>query len=346
MATKSASRQQRPTKALTKTRQPIVPTKPGAGNLDLAEYPEIAVLEHNFALLEYAFSKMEPGVDYGVEIGIKKPFLHIPGTERLQQMFNLILELEDTDYSEPSRDFYRHKVIAKAFRMDRQTGEQIYLGMGIGLASSRESKYRYRWMKAEELPSQMKAGMMTTYTFKDGGTKDTVDIQKWIDTYGVGSAKMTKFGSRYRVDNPEVADLDNTVAKQAAKRARADAVQNVTGAHRMFARAEDAENVGVDATVASRYEEQAADVGLPVDELGDSMGKTQAEPARKDTGNACLKHPGKEFKNYPTKVGGIVWAHKAGTGPDNKTIWCIKDDVKKEIATKGTSTGTTNRPGA
>jgi hypothetical protein len=353
------------TRALAKVRQPVVPTKQGADNLDQADFPEIAVLERNFALLEYAFSKMEPGVDYGTVPGITKPFLKIPGTERLQQMFSLRLKVEDVDTSDPSIDFYRHKMFVRAYRLHPETGEEIYLGMGVGICSSRESKYRSRWMKSEELPSQMKAGMMSIYTFKDGGTKEIVDLQKWIDTYGVGSAKMTKFGPRYRVDNPDLADLDNTVAKQAEKRGRADVVQNVTGAHRMFARAEDVEQVGGDATIASKYEEQASEAEPPVEDLEDYYSeikvvstpttapavKTAAPaPSRKDTGgepapaptplsaptmqksqqHLCPKHPGQEFKQYPTRAGGTVMAHKIGVGADGKPIWCFEDEVLKE----------------
>jgi len=351
-------------RALTKTKpQPVIPTR--STGLNVAEEPHVMKLQHNLALLEECFKLMEPGVDYGTVPGIKKPFLKIPGTERLQQMFNLRIDLEDIDSSDPQNDFFRHKIFARAYQVEPETGEQVYLGMGVGICSSKESKYRFRWAKAEEIPTQMKSGMTGYYSGKDGAQKETIDSQKWIDLYGSGTAKMTQYGARFRINNADIADLDNTIIKQAAKRARADVVQNVTGAHRMFARAEEAEDAGVDSIAASRYEEQAADseaviedpreypreVLKPTSPSANSDAKkesptttptdTGSEPApsptplsaptsQKEEEVMCPNHPGQKFIKYPTKGGGTTYAHKIGTDPNGKPVWCFRDQVMKQ----------------
>jgi len=130
----------------------------------------------------------------------------------------------------------------------------------------------------------------------------------------------------------------------------------------MFARAEDAESAGVDSTVASRYEDQASESEPPIDELENYSAPTTVRPPapttkiatptppRADTGgepapapaplsspttqkpqeHLCPKHPGQEFRKYPTKAGGTVWAHKIGIGQGGKPTWCFEGEVLKE----------------
>lgn len=273
-------------RALT-TRQPQKQTKlithvdKGA---DLSDFPGLQQTQRNLQALEQAFSLMEPGTDYGRVPGIDKPFLYKAGAERLCQVFGLILEQEDIDDSRPEEDFYRHKVVVKVYKIEKETGQQYYVGMGTGSCSSRESKYRYRWFKENELPSEMKIGLMKTIGIKDENgkinTRDVIDIQKYIDTYGIGTAKMSKFGAKFRVDNPDMADVDNTILKMAAKRARADAVQTVTGADRIFSRGEEIE----DATVAQSIEDASVDGAVAVEDIdieAEVTEKPKAQPAQK-----------------------------------------------------------------
>ena len=315
----------------TVPKQQRVVTRPT--EIDLEKFPNLMNLEQNLKLLEYAFSKMEPGVDYGTVPGITKPFLKIPGTERLQQVFGLRLELEDTDLSAPEQDYFRHKIIAKAFYTDKETGEMVYLGMGVGTCSTRESKYRYRWLSPKEIPTQLKAGMTVTLTnHKTNELYETIDMQKWVDANGAGSAKMSKFGLRCRFPNEDTADLDNTVIKQAAKRARADVVQNVTGAHRMFARTEDVEAVGLDAVVAAEVVEEALEPELYF-EGPSPVAKSKPTPATPPpvdpSKRLCPIHPGSFHIKVPTKDGGVVWAHKleGQFSESGRPKWCIEDQA-------------------
>lgn len=344
--------QQRPaSKALARTdAQPVIATR--SVKIDLTDHPHLAQMERNLALLEYAFSKMEAGVDYGTVPGVTKPFLKISGTERLQQMFNLRIKLEDKDVSNPESDYYRHTLYAYAYAINPTTGEETYLGMGLGVCSSKETKYRYRWVKASELPTSMKVGMLSEYADKEGVIRESVDIQKWIDTYGLGSAKMTQYGARFRVENMDLADVDNTVAKQAAKRARADVVQNVTGAHRMFTREEEVVTATGDAILAAKLEDQAADEEPPIEMFEETVDpvkpKPVAAPVKKSNNGSeiapapaplsrpaqtetaqrkCPIHPGAVFKEYETTGKTKVWAHSLGKNADGKTIWCLEKDA-------------------
>jgi hypothetical protein len=253
-------------------------------NIDLKKFPQLEQLHHDLELMELAFSEMKPGVDYGTFEGIDKPMLYKPGFERLALIFNLHIKFEDEDDSNPQMDFYRHKVTSRAYRYDPQTGQEFEVGMGLGTCSSKESKYRYRWAKAEQIPSNMKAGMAKTIKNKKTGEMyEVVDVQHWIDAYGFGSAKMTKFGARFRMDNPDVADIDNTVASQAKKRSYCDCIKTVTGADRKFADAGDVLNDPVKAQQVADgvVEGEVVEDIVDPEDVTEAPVQAKAEPVKK-----------------------------------------------------------------
>jgi len=89
-----------------------------------------------------------------------------------------------------------HREFDVTCSMFSATGE--LLGQGVGSASTMEVKYRYRW---------------------EGGTWD--------------ERAKKKVGGK-RVENPDIADVYNTVLKIAKKRAHIDATLTVTGAADLF----------------------------------------------------------------------------------------------------------------
>lgn len=81
---------------------------------------------------------------------------------------------------------------------------------GLGTATTKEVKYAYRWVRLPEVPA--------------GIDRDTLPVRERRDGVKV-----------YRVDNPDIGDLYNTIWKMAAKRAEGDAVLKLPGCSELFA---------------------------------------------------------------------------------------------------------------
>ena len=147
---------------------------------------------------------LEEEVDYGQLPGTPAPGLWDPGASKIEAAFNVypkynILHSEETD-----------GVISKTIEstlISRSTGNVF--STGIGAASTKETKYRYRWMSKDDAVRVL------------GFPEEALDKMK--RKTGAGG------GVLYRVENPEHGELVNTITKMAAKRADVDAVQNLPG---------------------------------------------------------------------------------------------------------------------
>lgn len=302
-------------RGLTTTKKQM-PVPTDVSNIDESKYPEIRKIREDMELLELCINLMVPGIDYGTEKGIDKPFLHKPGTERLAKIFQIYPEFEDIDESLPLEDFYRHKFICRAYRVDSQTGEKLYAGMGAGSCSSRESKYRYRWFYEKALPTEMKRGMTVIITGKDNKEREVIDMQKWVDAHGVGSARMTDYGVQVRLENPDIADIDNTVLSQAKKRSFADCIKTVTGADRKFITPAD---VIQDPTLAQEVEDSINDGEAPVIPVdADIENEPKAQPAQKSKPTTSEQTEKGKFYNQVKKLlDELGWEWK---GPEFKKV--------------------------
>jgi hypothetical protein len=197
-------------------------------------------------------------VDFGKIPGTDKNVLLKPGAERLCSAFKLsphfevVSQVEDFD---KGFFFYRYSCAL----IHRETGE-VY-GRGIGSCNSQENKYGWRWVSAP--PSHLDASTLVTragalrepkfaidkgetggkygkpaeywQAFRDAlanGTARRVDGQKTkdgrpLEVYEIG-------GLEYRVPNPDVFDLVNTIDKMAQKRALIAATLIATNASEFF----------------------------------------------------------------------------------------------------------------
>ena len=87
----------------------------------------------------------------------------------------------------------------------------LVVSSGIGGASSHEVKYAYRWVPRVEVPLG-------------------------IDVEGLPRRQRKSDGAAlYRIDNPDIGDLYNTLWKMAAKRCRGDGVMHLPGCSEIFA---------------------------------------------------------------------------------------------------------------
>ena len=198
---------------------------------------------------------LKPGHDFGVIPGTDKPTLLKPGAEKLCTFFGLVpqyiaesvAEDRGTDGSEP---LFAYRLKCQLWRCDQFAGE------GLGYASSRESKYRYRWVEED---TARKLGHDPAKLVSRDGRKRVFEFdfaiekaettgqygkpeshwQSFRDAIAEGRAKRvqrdTRNGKRdgweielgqvqYRIFNPDIEDVINTVLKMAMKRSLIAAV--------------------------------------------------------------------------------------------------------------------------
>lgn len=178
------------------------------------------------ALMAGAMVKDE---DYGVIPGTKgKPTLLKPGAEKLCVLFRLSTKIETT-----MRDLGRgHREYETKVTLARRDQEGDFFGEGIGIASTMESKYR--WRNAQRVcPDCGKAAIIkgkeeygggwVCFKKKDGCGAKFHDGDQAIEGQEAG-----------KVENPDIADVWNTVMKMSKKRAFIDAVLTATGVSQIF----------------------------------------------------------------------------------------------------------------
>lgn len=173
---------------------------------------------------------MKEGIDYGKLPGTERPTLLQPGADKLCNLFGLVIHYEFLEKTEDwngerhgGEPFFYYQVAAKVYR-----GEFL-IGEGVGSCSSRESKYRWRKME-RTCPMCGKANIRKS---RDGGW------YCWRRTEGCGSVfnegdQAIEGQEVGRKQNPDVADVVNTVLKMAYKRTKISGTINATSASEFF----------------------------------------------------------------------------------------------------------------
>lgn len=187
------------------------------------------------AIQEAMQQVMKDGVHYGKVPGCgDKPALLKPGAEKIGLMFRLLASFEHTREDLPGG----HREYTLICTLRDPSGRVV--GQGVGSASTMESKHRYR-------NSQKKCPNC-------GGEF----IIKGKEEYGGGwlcHAKRGGCGTKFqdgdkqieaqtaaKIENPDIADLYNTVLKMAKKRSHVDAILTATAASDCFT--QDIEDMG------------------------------------------------------------------------------------------------------
>jgi len=147
------------------------------------------------------------GKDYGTIPGTKKPTLYKAGAEKivvlgkLRSTFDVLDETKDWQ-----NEFFQFEI-----RWNLWIGENIIV-QGVGLCSSKEDKYRYRWLPEKKLPTNVK--------------KENLPCKELNGKYGKYKV--------YRVENEDVCSIANTILKMAKKRALVDAALLVGSLSELF----------------------------------------------------------------------------------------------------------------
>lgn len=194
---------------------------------------------------------LKKGHDFGEVPGTSKPTLLKPGGEKICMLFGLNPEYEFLKTTEDyDKEFFSYNIRCTLFR----NGQPV--AQGVGSCNSKEKKYRF--INVDEIPENF-VGQSEQFTDKYGRTK-------------------------YKINNPDICSLVNTILKMAKKRAFIDAVLQVASLSEVFT--QDIEDMGdfiqqeQDATLTI---EQAKNLKLS---FGKYKGTTLIELVHKD-GNYC-----------------------------------------------------------
>jgi len=223
-------------------------------------------LARRAAIVEFTRKIMVRDQDFGEIPGTSKPTLLKPGAEKLCNFFGLepeftpvVDEIDWTGAQHGGEIFCYVRYRCRLLRQGRIPG------VGEGSCNSWESRYRYRWVSTEYIPEDLDR----TRLLKRGGRRTLCEFEFAIDraettgAYGkpaeywqkfkeaitAGVARRVERDTRqgkapawemdadmtlYRIPNPDVADLVNTIQKMAQKRALVAATLIATSASEFF----------------------------------------------------------------------------------------------------------------
>jgi hypothetical protein len=218
------------------------------------------------AIVEFTRRIMVKDQDFGEIPGTHKPTLLKPGAEKLCNFFGLEPEftpiVEDVDWTGAQ---HVGEVFCYARYRCRLLREGRVVGAGEGSCNSWESKYRYRWVAEDQVPEHLdrtrllKREVRRTLSEFDFAIeraettgnygKPAEHWQRFREAIRAGTARSVEKPTRrgnavaweidmdsalYRIPNPDVADVVNTIQKMAQKRALVAATLIATSASEFF----------------------------------------------------------------------------------------------------------------
>lgn len=174
--------------------------------------------EQRALLGAYVKQEMKEGTDFGKIPGTEKPTLLKPGAEKLISLFHCSPEftmVHEQCVSDFDRPFFKY-----TFRCVIRGPGGAVLAEGYGSANSREARYRWRTANRKCVTCGKDAIIQGKAEFGGGWVcfkKKNGCGQK----YGIDDPAITTQPAG-RVENEDIADLDNTILKMAKKRAQVD----------------------------------------------------------------------------------------------------------------------------
>jgi len=198
-------------------------------------------------------NELKDGHDYGTIPGCgDKPTLLKPGAEKIAKLLNCFDDYEIVSREENwDKPFFRYLIRCTLIEM--VSGTKV--SSGLGEANSYETKYRFRWVREDQIPMGLDKGSLKSR----GGVQSVFEFDFAIEKRETGGKygkpsdywdrfdkavqdgssrrvmKKTKSGKEYpgheidvdttlyQVPNPEIFDQVNTLLKMAKKRALVDA---------------------------------------------------------------------------------------------------------------------------
>lgn len=300
---------------------------------------------------------LKPGEDYGKVPNVSKPFLHLPGAEKLEKFYGYAVRQEaervlgDGITSPP---FGYH--VRSYIHLGDLDGPVI--DQGYGEANVWEEKYRYRFAKAvcpkcgrEGLIRGKPDGKLAGKWWcpgREGGCNSTFEPNA---TNPDGSLLVTPPG---KVENTDLWGLGETVLLMASKRSFVHGIRRATGTSGYFTQDEDSPSVQQQASDAAPEGAgpvvETATIGVPVAPGGKVDTVTQVQLDRlfalakeKGIGGAKIAELlGRLFglDVEPTgaattaavrgltghQIGGLIWAIETGEVPVPTAASVERDD--------------------
>lgn len=187
---------------------------PGPRQLTRIDEETVRVTLHNMGMLARLVREhMREGVHYRRFGAETRPALMDAGAALIRSVCRVVPRHRILSCDrEPDTGHVRYVVEAVLVRpIVTEAGEWVELPVASGVAScsSREVKYAYRWVRARDMPPDLDRSSLPR---RERGRE-----------------------LLYRVPNPDVADLDNTILKMACKRAEVDATLQLPGVSEIFA---------------------------------------------------------------------------------------------------------------
>jgi len=228
---------------------------------------------------EFVESIMTEGSDYGMIPGTEKKTLLKPGAEKLTSFFGLTTKIIGQEVVEDwdGKDHGGESFFYYLYRLGLYHGERL-IAEAEGSANSRENRYRWRWVREDEIPSHLdKKGLAVRggktremgFAVDKGETagkwgKPEAYWQKFRDAIAGGSAQRVKIETskgiydgweiedyQYRVPNEDIFSLVNTIQKIAYKRAFVAVTLVATNASDYFS--QDLEDLAEDGVIDATF---------------------------------------------------------------------------------------------
>ena len=178
--------------------------------IETVDIDNISTTMNKIAQMQAVVQKtLKQGHDFGEVPGTSKPTLLKPGGEKICMLFGLNPEYEFLQTTEDyDKEFFSYNIRCTLFR----NGQPV--AQGVGSCNSKEKKYRY------------------------------INVDTIPDNYMGASESFTdKYGRiKYKINNPDICSLVNTILKMAKKRAFIDAVLQVASLSEVFT--QDLEDMG------------------------------------------------------------------------------------------------------
>lgn len=168
--------------------------------------PAMNAVERYGELYSTAKKLLKEGIDrdYAKIPGTQKKTLLQAGAQKLNAAYGIYPEYEvlPSSIRDHETPFYHFDVLCRLYH------QGVQLGSGIGSANSKESRYRYRWVKAEDIKNSPEFEHLNIKNLKK---------------------RTNKWGTQFRVENDDIHDLVNTIVKIAKKRSYVDATLSTLG---------------------------------------------------------------------------------------------------------------------
>lgn len=219
--------------------------------IDGMDMQQVTTTMTNIAKFQAIIQKqLKSGHDYDIIPGTQKPTLLKPGAEKTLMLLGLTSEYDVLEKVEDyDKGVFAYTVKCTLSRNGHKVTE------GLGSCNSKEDKYRYRWVKAEEIPHGM-------------------DIESL-------KSRTTKYGNvQYRIDNDEIYSQVNTLLKMAKKRAQIDATLTVAALSEVFTQdLEDMRQFVQQEEIENMKPDEVGNIKIT---FGKHKGKTLGEIAKED----------------------------------------------------------------